>query len=80
MRNLLKQINNIFHGWFYYIFGKNQDLYDRRIKVCNTCPMNSKNLYSDSGIEHCVICSCPLQPKLRVPDEECPNNLWEKKS
>lgn len=78
MKDLLRTLNNIIHGWYYYIVGKNKSLYNERMKVCRGCPLNSTNFYKEKGIEHCTICSCPLNAKLRVPDQECPHGLWSK--
>ena len=73
----------IVRGNYYRLIGKNDSLYSKRNKFCESCPFSSKNkqltplekLWNTIGV-FCTDCGCPLQSKLREPLSECPQEKW----
>lgn len=57
---------------YFNIFGINQDLATKRLKICNTCP---HKLYASVG-EVCEECGCILENKTRIEDEHCDLCKW----
>ena len=64
----------------------NEDWYKKRLEICDTCPLNSKNISKESlsitdraliksGIcdngNHCTACKCCIERKASVKIEEC---------
>jgi hypothetical protein len=44
--------------------------WDRVLAICKTCPFY---VWADSK---CVICECPLDPRVVAHDPICPENKW----
>lgn len=72
---MVRKIINIFKGWYYKFFNKNEQLARKRIAVCKKC----------ESLEHidilgdiCGECGCILEAKARVKDEKCKLNKWYK--
>ena len=57
---------------YFNIFGINQDLATKRLKICNTC---SHKLQTSVG-EVCNECGCILENKTRIEDEHCDLCKW----
>ena len=57
---------------YFNIFGINQDLATKRLKICNTC---SHKLQTSVG-EVCDECGCILENKTRIEDEHCDLCKW----
>jgi hypothetical protein len=55
----------IFTGYAYLMFGVNNDLSARRMKICRNCV----KLVGPS----CTICGCEMEAKTRLPAEICPD-------
>lgn len=72
--NMLNKLQHIIRGNWYNLWRVNQKLYKERRKICDVCEHKKKL----DGIWVCGICYCPLQSKLRVPEEECHANKWPK--
>ena len=68
----IKALINIFRGWYYKLFGKKQDLADRRLAICNKCEHKIKTSLGEA----CSQCGCILDAKIRVDDEVCDMNKW----
>lgn len=58
--------------WF-NIINKNENLYEKRLKICNTC--NKKINIKYVG-DVCDICGCILDNKTRIKDEHCDLCKW----
>ena len=57
----------------------------KRAKICSTCPLAKKGIHSafmpDRSIKEiqglfCSGCGCPLSPKVRSLESECPEKKW----
>lgn len=57
---------------YFNIFGINQDLATKRLKICDTC---SHKLQTSVG-EVCDECGCILENKTRIEDEHCDLCKW----
>lgn len=55
-------------GWWFVLTNQNNKIANKRLNVCVYCPHRK-------GVT-CGICGCHLSAKARVPEEECPKNLW----
>lgn len=85
----LKKFNAIAEGWKNFVFpSKNiEELAKVRAEICSGCPHMTtdypfKNILPEEkrieivkGVA-CGLCGCPLQSKLRVPLESCPEKKW----
>ena len=69
---VMEKIRNIILGWFFKLFGLENDLYNRRWTFCETC---SKKIETSLG-DACKECGCILDAKLRVEDEHCDLGRW----
>lgn len=50
-------------------------LAEKRLEVCNSCDMSSKNLIN---VTTCSACGCPLSKKVFTSDyNDCPLDKWE---
>jgi hypothetical protein len=65
----VKNGQRIAKGFAYLAGGINQELSDKRIKICNNCPRLR------GGIS-CSICGCIVEAKTRLPEESCPEQRW----
>ena len=66
---------------YYFIFTNKhiEELSKERLSICKDCPYNSLNKYIGTNKQaYCTICTCVLELKTRVPDEECPLGKWQK--
>lgn len=80
----MERVLMILRGNWYRLIGKNDSLYIKRNKFCESCPFNSKHkpltfterIWSLLG-DFCTDCGCPLESKLREPLSECPQLKWE---
>ena len=70
---VIQKIINIFKGWYYRLFDKNQELAKKRIAICNMC--NHREHIEMIG-DICAECGCVLEAKARVEDEHCELNKW----
>lgn len=66
-------IKNIIIGWFRKIFKKNNELADKRLKICKNCP---HRICLTKNLEICELCGCELDAKSRVEDEICHDGRW----
>ena len=57
---------------YFNIFGINQDLATKRLKICDAC---SHKLQTSVG-EVCDECGCILENKTRIEDEHCDLCKW----
>lgn len=57
---------------YFNIFGINQDLATKRLKICNTC---SSKVQTSVG-KVCDECGCILENKTRIEDEHCDLCKW----
>ena len=57
---------------YFNIFGINQDLTTKRLKICDAC---SHKLQTSVG-EVCDECGCILENKTRIEDEHCDLCKW----
>lgn len=73
MVKILEKLNHIIRGWYYKIFGKNKELYNSRIIVCNEC--EHKECFGKYCCI-CELCGCELSAKLRVKEEKCIIGKW----
>lgn len=72
---MVRKIINIFKGWYYKTFNKNEQLARKRIAICKKC----KSLaHIDMLGDICNECGCVLDAKARVIDEKCELNKWYK--
>ena len=69
----MTRITQIFKGFIFYLFSKNQKIYEKRVRFCNVCPRKGKYL---GVVDKCKECGCVLNFKTRVEDAECPINKW----
>lgn len=63
--------------------------YNERIKICNTCPFNSKNVENKKGLRYwfwnilnlkepfCTVCGCEIKAKASEEIEECEKEKWK---
>lgn len=63
-------IFRVVRAWWYFLAGKNRDLMERRLAICETCPFR-KWVFCDD-------CGCELHAKGSDPEEKCPQNKWPK--
>lgn len=75
MKKILEKISHIIMGWYYMFIGKNHELLQDRMKICNTC---DKKIQITKNTYMCTICGCFLHMKTRVKDEECPLGKWKR--
>ena len=76
---LLNQGNNIIQGYTNLVF-RNEEVEKvaaARYEVCLACP-HKKPLIIINQVQHyiCTKCTCPLDAKVRAPDEVCPIGNW----
>ena len=60
---------NIAEGWKNVVTGKNKDISENRMSVCDRCEHKSMGA--------CNICGCPLIAKTKVLQESCPLSKWD---
>lgn len=60
-----KTIGKVITGTAYLMFGINEELSKRRMKICRNC------VHLKSG--SCEICGCDMAKKTRLPAEICPH-------
>ena len=61
----MKKAKKIATGYAYLMFGVNEKLSKKRMRICRNCP----NLKGGD----CVICGCDMAAKTRLPAEICPD-------
>jgi len=67
-----KLVADIARGAAYLATGKNEDLMQRRLKICSNCPHFRGGLV-------CNLCGCPMHSKARLPEYQCEdekNRRW----
>ena len=69
----MNKLYNIIEGWinrFRKVHPVKEALFHDRLKICqsNECGMLKLGI--------CTVCGCPVKTKVRVVDEECPENMW----
>lgn len=67
--NMWKKLQHIVIGWYYYLTGKDYELSNKRLDICNSCE-NKLQLSKKYAI--CDNCGCFLKAKVLVKDEKCP--------
>ena len=72
---MVRKIINIFKGWYYKAFNKNEQLARKRIAICKKC---KSLVHIDMLGDICNECGCILDAKARVIDEKCELNKWYK--
>ena len=68
----MNKLQQIFKGFIFYVFSKNQKMYDNKYRFCKVCTHRGKYF---KEIDKCNLCGCVLQAKLRT-DSECPINKF----
>lgn len=63
----MKKLSQIFLGWFFWITNRNNELAQKRLKICAGCDQRKWFM--------CGNCFCPLQAKARSNDH-CPLYKW----
>lgn len=58
----------IVRGWWFFINGKNKELMNSRLEVCNQCVFRKWIV--------CGACGCELHAKASDPEEHCPYQDW----
>lgn len=76
---VINKSHNIIQGYTNLVF-KDEEIEKTakaRYEICLACP-NKKPLIVINGVQHylCIKCTCPLDAKIRVPDEVCPIGNW----
>ncbi len=61
-------IRNILIGWYNKLFKHNNELYLKRMEICNNCESKLQLTKKESI---CKECGCVLSAKCRVEDERC---------
>ena len=69
----MNKLSQIFKGFIFSIFSKNQKLSENRMRFCKVCPKKGKYL---GVIDKCNECGCLLNLKTRVSESSCPINKW----
>ena len=81
-------VKEIVEGWTNYFIADDQadsETINHRAKTCGTCEFAVKgkvlSLLPDLKLKeiqgrYCGVCKCPLSPKVRSKDSECPENKW----
>ena len=62
------KIQNIIRGFRLWLIGGEEQLRNKRMKVCKPCEHRRVNV--------CGECGCVLEWKTRVLEEDCPKNKW----
>lgn len=80
-KNALNKSNNILQGYSNLIFKDNEveKVAKARYDICLNCsPEIRKPLIVVNGIQRyiCTKCTCPLDAKVRAPNEVCPIGNW----
>lgn len=65
----VKNGQRIAKGFAYLAGGINEELSEKRVKICHNCPRLSGGIV-------CQICGCAVDAKTRIPEESCPINKW----
>lgn len=68
-----KVVKHIAIGWFNKITNKEEELAQKRLKICKKC--SDKEVILNQEI--CGICGCVLDAKARVKDEKCLKGKWQ---
>lgn len=84
-------LSNIINGWtnftldfFNQLHPKIKEEGEKRINICNTCPMrtnnscdkNKKEINIENGLE-VIGCGCNLSAKTLDPNSQCPLSKWK---
>lgn len=84
----MSKSDEIYDGWSKYFKGSNPadlKISRERANICAKCPKAKYGLHAAvlpdvkiSKIQghYCGICKCPLSPKVRSSDSNCPLNKW----
>lgn len=70
VKKTVKTVGKIATGYAYLMFGVNEELSKKRLRICRNCP-KFKN-------PACTICGCEMAAKTRLPQESCPINKWQR--
>jgi len=78
-KNLLNKSHNIVQGYSNLLFKSEEveKMAKARYDVCLACP-KKQPLIVINGVQHyiCTLCTCPIDAKVRAPDEVCPKGDW----
>lgn len=81
----MSKILDIAKGWTYSALSvfnllskETQQLSDDRMRVCNTCDMNTANIKNAGARPRCLMCNCFLPEKTFDKKQNCPSDKWEK--
>ncbi len=71
---MTNKVKGIVGGYANLIIGKEEEMKESRLKICQGCPKFSSNwcLEKRGG------CGCYLPAKTSHKDEECPEGKWKK--
>ncbi len=72
LKKTVKTAANIARGFAYLATGENEELSQKRMKICSNCP-------HFRGGESCAFCGCLMEAKTRIPEEQCAdekNRRW----
>jgi len=73
MIRIIKKIRNIIIGTWNNVFHRNNEIAEKRLKICYAC---DKCFTLSKNIKICTLCGCVLESKARVDNEKCELNLW----
>lgn len=90
--NSFEQVGQIAEGWSNYVFGKEEELSEKRMEICKICPLyNKDNDRCDSKkcwdtINNKIVdlpgkniicgCNCYCKKKTRVKNAKCVLGKW----
>lgn len=90
--NSTEQIKQIAEGWTNDLLGREQELSDKRMKICKECPIYDENadrcdskkclnketgeITQYPGKATVCGCGCYMKKKTRVPSSHCVLNKW----
>lgn len=76
-RDVWENKHLILTGLINRLFSPNKQLAQERLRVCASCPFNSRNAgISVPWYKHCIKCGCTLALKPYAAESKCPMGYW----
>lgn len=72
-RSVVNKIRNIIIGNINHLLGKNKEISNPRMEICNRCD-HAREIFKFGKI--CDQCGCLLSAKTTVENEHCKLNKW----
>lgn len=84
----MSKVKNILNGYKNYLIGSDEATIEtakERAKICSICPQAKNGIHAailpDSSLGeikgmYCGECGCPLSPKVRSENDNCPIGKW----